>query len=273
MVTHKDPLYPTGRGGVSAFLGPFVRNYLLQNGPSNPVDIHNAYKSLIDILVTKNGWPWRDSTFKSFMSWLRMSARLGLVERTDLTEPPRRDTMDPFVLTDLTFYQLTPIGRESEQPWISVRRTLYPEQPGIRAGYARSQRERIKDRKERIEAQGGIVYETPRAPRRRGRPPRVRPIEETQPFGEEELSRRERAELREREREPAPLTRAEEQEAEEAAQRLAEMAGQTPPPPARRGRRPRIETPLSSSDAAEAARQAEILRQLAEGQGPPITFG
>ena len=273
MVTHKDSGYPTGRGGVSAFLGPFVRTYLIEHGPSNPVDIHNAYKSVIDILITKNGWPWRDSTFKSFMSWLRMTARLGLVERTDLTAPPRRDTVDPFVLTDLTFYQLTAMGRESERPWISVRRTLYPEAPGVRAAYARTQRERIKERNQRIEAGGGIVYETPRAPRRRSRrPSRVAeaPIE-AQPFGEEELTRREREELREREREPRPPTRAEEREAEEAQARLAEMAGQASPA-RRRGRRPRPEEPLRGPEAAEAARQAEVLRQLAEGEQPLLEF-
>lgn len=276
MVTHRDSSYPTGRGGVSAFLGPFVRNYLIEHGPSNPVDIHNAYKGLIDILITKNGWPWRDSTFKSFMSWLRMSARLGLVERTDLTQPPRRDTVDPFSLTDLTFYRLTPMGRESEAPWISVRRTLYPEKPGVRATYSQTQRQRIKNRKERIEAQGGVVYETPRAPRRRGRPRRVRPVEEPVAFGEEELTRREREELRAREREPeeeAPLTREEEREAEEALRRLAELAGEAPPPPAaRRGRRPRGEPRLTGAEAAEAARQAEALRQMAEGQQPPLEF-
>lgn len=148
MVVHIVEGVPRGRGGVSAFLGSFTRQHLIDNGPSNPTDMHNRLKGILDLAVTPKGNPWRISTIKSYLMWIHMAARLGLMERITETEPRVRDTE---FLTERVFYQITQLGRDREDLWLSVRKELYPVDPETKKQYSARAREKSKDRRARLE--------------------------------------------------------------------------------------------------------------------------
>ena len=174
MVSNVEPGVPRGRGGWSAFLGAHVRKYLLEHGPSNPEDIHEDYKRRVaGIAVTTKGNPWRVSTYHSFVMWLRMAGRLGLVYRLSETQPPKRQVYTLY--TTRTLWDLTDLGRQQEDLWVSVRKQLYPVAPEVQKQYGTAQRQRRKQRLEALKQLAG----PPPAERER-REPRP-PIEEPAP--------------------------------------------------------------------------------------------
>lgn len=181
MVTNVTPGIPRGRGGWSAFRGNFTRQFLVDNGPSSPTAIHQAYRERVSgIGVTSGGVPWRTSTERSFLVWFRMAARLGLIEKFTRTEPPERD--QPF-LNARTFWDLTPLGRTNEDLWTNVQQALYPLDPETKRAYSTAARGRKKERRERL-AELGVAPPTKGRPRG-GRPaapprevPEAEPLEE-----------------------------------------------------------------------------------------------
>lgn len=179
MVTNVVPGSPRGRGGWTAFRGAFTRQYLIDNGPSSPTDIHQEYRRRLGgVAVTTGGAPWRLSTSRSFQGWFSMAARLGLIARLPETEEPKGDA--PF-LNRRTLWAITDLGRDREDLWVNVQQQLYPIPAGLRRDYSTAARERRRERKAQLEAAGisiprrgrrpappaAVAEDTPVAPPRR----------------------------------------------------------------------------------------------------------
>lgn len=166
MVTNVVPGSPRGRGGWSAFRGPFTRQYLIDNGPSSPTEIHQELRRrLVGAAVTTGGAPWRVSTFTSYQVWFSMVARLGLIARLPETEEPQGSA--PF-LNRRTLWIVTDLGREREDLWMNVQQQLYPISAEVRREYSTAARERRRERKAQLEEAGISV---PRRVRRPAPPP------------------------------------------------------------------------------------------------------
>lgn len=177
-----------GRGGSAAFVGRGTRNYLLEHGQASPTEIHQYINGILSVATTGSGDPWRRSTWKSHWNWFRLLVAAGLVEKVGTRDEV--PTKAPF-LVHQTLYQLTNKGRQQEDLWTNVRKTLYPVSEAKRSQYSLAARTRKAEKKQRRLAyfQAAAPAEAP-PPARRPRAPARRPrSEEARFFAEQEAER------------------------------------------------------------------------------------
>ena len=188
-----------------------------------------------------------------------MAHRLGLIEKVPETQPPIRG--EPF-LTARTFYQLTELGRSREDLWLNVRRSLYPEAPGIRAAYSSAARKRKRERKEKVKEATGRPVGEPAPP--------LTPFEQAMRERAEELAKL-----------PVEERRARFERFEETGQRAAPAESQEAAPYREGEEKPPPSVPPLPQARPEPTgleqrlrdRAAEELRQMSERREEPEGFG
>ena len=115
-----------GRGASQYRPGLFTKQYLAEHGEAYCGEVFRGLTDEIERLNkerTEIGEkPLRKPNYSSFAKYFHWFKLLGLVERTDRTEPAAY----PF-LEDRVYYRLTGKGRAEEVAWADPVRAAHPE--------------------------------------------------------------------------------------------------------------------------------------------------
>jgi ADP-ribose pyrophosphatase YjhB (NUDIX family) len=115
-----------GRGASEYRPGLFTKQYFENRGEACAADIYRALSEEMDLLNEKRieigEKPIRRPNYSSFSRYFYWFYILGLIERTDRSEPAIYNFLKKRV-----FYRLTSKGKAEEQAWQDPVRAAHPE--------------------------------------------------------------------------------------------------------------------------------------------------